>query len=213
MPPHLKKSINQAHLENGTYEQILSPLERELELNGLEAPDEMPINTATQQAPQQNAEKRKPTCHHCKKRGHYQNQCRQLKREKTKPEQMRIVPTIKMVVPKRTLTPATKFRTKLKRILQIIKETEDLDLSSHPVRPVVELTTPQRNATLEQTQQTDRLPKKTTARTKPSPTGKWSKQLKWQCPICSPNFKIATPRLHSGIASDRPETNEIQNFH
>ena len=82
MPPHLKKSINQAHLENGTYEQIVSHLERELELNGLEAPDEMPINTVTQQAPQQNANKPKPTCHHCKKPGHYQNQCRQLKREK-----------------------------------------------------------------------------------------------------------------------------------
>ena len=39
MPTHLKKSINQAHLENGTYEQIVSHLERDLELNGLEAPD------------------------------------------------------------------------------------------------------------------------------------------------------------------------------
>ena len=28
MPPHLKKSINQAHLENGTYEQIVTHLER-----------------------------------------------------------------------------------------------------------------------------------------------------------------------------------------
>ena len=37
MPPHLKKSINQVHLENGTYEQILSHLQREFELNGLEA--------------------------------------------------------------------------------------------------------------------------------------------------------------------------------
>ena len=27
MPPHLRKSINQAHLENGTYEQIVSHLE------------------------------------------------------------------------------------------------------------------------------------------------------------------------------------------
>ena len=82
MPPHLKKSINQAHLENGTNEQIVSHLERELELNGLEAPDEMPINSVTQQAPQQNANKPRPTCHLCKKPGHYQNQCRQLKREK-----------------------------------------------------------------------------------------------------------------------------------
>ena len=82
MPPHLKKSINQAHFENGTYEQIVSHLERELELNGLDAPDEMPINSVTQQAPQQNANKPRPTCHHCKNPGHYQNQCRQLKREK-----------------------------------------------------------------------------------------------------------------------------------
>ena len=82
MPPHLKKSINQAHLENGTYEQIVSHLERELELNGLEAPDEIQLNTVIQQDTQQNSEKPKPTCHHCKKPGHYRNQCRQLKREK-----------------------------------------------------------------------------------------------------------------------------------
>ena len=36
----------------------------------------------TQQAPQQNSIKPRPTCHHCKKPGHYQNQCRQLKGEK-----------------------------------------------------------------------------------------------------------------------------------
>ena len=47
MPPHLKKSINQAHLENGTYEQIVTHLERELELNGLEAPDELQIKTVS----------------------------------------------------------------------------------------------------------------------------------------------------------------------
>ena len=82
MPPHLKKSINQAHLEKGTYEQIVSHLERELELNGLQAPDEMQLNTVMQQDAQQNSEKPKPTCHHCKKSGHYRNQCRQLKREK-----------------------------------------------------------------------------------------------------------------------------------
>ena len=71
MPPHLKKSINQAHLENGTYEQIVSHLERELELNGLEAPDEIQLNTVMQQDTHQNSEKPKPTCHHCKKPGHY----------------------------------------------------------------------------------------------------------------------------------------------
>ena len=47
MPPHLKKSINQAHLESGTYEQIVTHLEKELELNSLEYPDETQMNTVT----------------------------------------------------------------------------------------------------------------------------------------------------------------------
>ena len=47
MPPHLEKSINQAHLENGTFEQIVTHLERELELNSLEYPDETQMNTVT----------------------------------------------------------------------------------------------------------------------------------------------------------------------
>ena len=47
MPPHLKKSINQAHLENGTYEQIVTHLEMKLELNSLEYPDETQTNTVT----------------------------------------------------------------------------------------------------------------------------------------------------------------------
>ena len=112
MPPHLKKSLNQAHLENGTCEQIVSHLEREFELNGLEAPDEVPINTVTKQAPQQNSNKPRPTCHHCKKPGHYQNQCRQLKREKD-PTRKKTQPTTTMDVPKQTLTPTT---TKLQTI-------------------------------------------------------------------------------------------------
>ena len=40
MPPILNESLNQAHLENGTYEQIVTHLEKELELYGLEAPNE-----------------------------------------------------------------------------------------------------------------------------------------------------------------------------
>ena len=47
MLPHLKKSTNQAHLENGTYEQIVTHLEKELELNSLEYPDETQMNTVT----------------------------------------------------------------------------------------------------------------------------------------------------------------------
>ena len=82
MPPHLKNSINQAHLENGTYEQIVTHLERELELNGLEAPDELPINNLSQQPTNTNADRPKLTCHHCKKPGQYRNQCRLLKKQR-----------------------------------------------------------------------------------------------------------------------------------
>ena len=60
-------------------------LEKQWELSGLEAPGELQINTLTQHATQQNSEKPEPTCHYCKKLGqlgHYQNQCRQPKREK-----------------------------------------------------------------------------------------------------------------------------------
>ena len=47
MPLHLKKFINQAHSENGAYEQIVTHLERELELNSLEYPNVTQMNTVT----------------------------------------------------------------------------------------------------------------------------------------------------------------------
>ena len=86
MPPHVKKTIIQAHLENGTYEQIVTHLERELELNGLEAPDELPINNVSQQPTNTNADRPKPTYHQCKKPGNYRNQCRLLKKQQEQTE-------------------------------------------------------------------------------------------------------------------------------
>ena len=63
-----------------------------------------------------------------------------------------------MVVPKQTLTPTIEHQSEIRRTIQIINETEDQNLSFHPVRHVAEQTTPQRDATLEQIQQTGRLP-------------------------------------------------------
>ena len=80
-PHHLEKSINQAHLENGTFERIVTHLEMELELNGLEAPDELRKNTVSHNAVNTNADRPKPTCHHSKKPRHHINQCRLLKRQ------------------------------------------------------------------------------------------------------------------------------------
>ena len=86
VPPYLKKSINQAHLENGTYEQIVTHLERDLELNGLEALDELPINNVSQQPTNTNADRLKPTYHQCKKPGPCRNQCRLLKKQREQTE-------------------------------------------------------------------------------------------------------------------------------
>ena len=71
---------------NGTYEQIVTHLERELELNGLEAPDELQINTVNHNTANANADRPKPTCHHCKKPGYYRNQCRLLKKQREQTE-------------------------------------------------------------------------------------------------------------------------------
>ena len=86
MPSHLKKSINQALLENGTFEQVVTYLERKLGLNGLEAPDGLQINTMSHNTANTNSERAKTTCHHCKKPGHYRNQCRLLKKQREQTE-------------------------------------------------------------------------------------------------------------------------------
>ena len=112
-PPHLKKSINQAHLENGTYEQIVTHLEKELELNGLEAPHELQINTVSQNTTKTNAYRPKLTCHHCKKPGHYRNQCRLMKKQRSK------LKLIKIFLETETLTPIPLTRTATSTIVTI----------------------------------------------------------------------------------------------
>ena len=56
-------------MKNGRYEQIITHLEKEIVLNGLEAPDEIQINTVSQHATNTNADRPKPTCNHCLKPG------------------------------------------------------------------------------------------------------------------------------------------------
>ena len=59
---------------------------------------------------------------------------------------------------KQTLTPTINFLIKPTQTKNLTNKTEKVDLSTHLVRPVVKLTIPQRNVTLEQTQRTDCLP-------------------------------------------------------
>ena len=101
MPPYLKKSINQAYLENGTYEQIVRHLEREMELNGLEADEPLVKTQMTIVKQQSSAQNTKPTsqntkpktktpntvpnntlqnnqCRYCKEEGHIAKECFKL---------------------------------------------------------------------------------------------------------------------------------------
>ena len=84
LPPHLKRSLNLAYLENGTYDQIVAHLERELELRGLENDGELTIPTTTAVPPNDNQQNTKITeviCHYCKKPGHVIRECRKRMRK------------------------------------------------------------------------------------------------------------------------------------
>ena len=87
LPPHLKRSLNLAYLENGTYDQIVKHLERDLELSGLENDGELTIPTMTAVPPkdnQQNTEQTKAVCHYCKKPGNVIRDCRKRMRKEQK---------------------------------------------------------------------------------------------------------------------------------
>ena len=62
---HLKKSINQLHMENGTYEQIVTHLGKRLDLNVLEDLGKLQINTVSHNTANTNADRPKPSGHHC----------------------------------------------------------------------------------------------------------------------------------------------------
>ena len=84
LSPQLKRSFNIAYLENGTYDQIVAHLERELELSGLESDGELTIPTMTAvptNDSQRNTEQTKVVCHYCKKPGHVIRDCRKRMRK------------------------------------------------------------------------------------------------------------------------------------
>ena len=89
LPPKLKRSVNMARLENATYEEIVTHLERELELNGLEEGDDIHVPTmstaptATRPGTGLLSSGIDPnvTCNYCKKPGHVKYDCRKLKRK------------------------------------------------------------------------------------------------------------------------------------
>ena len=88
-PPKLKRSVNMALLENGTYEEIVAHLERELELNALEESDDLPMATMASASTSNinllsngiNTNK-DAQCSYCKATGHFYKSCPKLKKKK-----------------------------------------------------------------------------------------------------------------------------------
>ena len=89
LPPKLTRSVNMARLENATYEEIVTHLESELELDGLEEGDDIPVPTmstaptATRPGTGLFPSGIDPniTCNYCKKPGHVKTDCRKRKRK------------------------------------------------------------------------------------------------------------------------------------
>ena len=83
-PLHLKKSITLAYLENGTYDQIKTHIEKELELSGIENDGELPIPTMTITATKDIENKpdlSNTSCIFFKKLGHLIKDCRKTIRK------------------------------------------------------------------------------------------------------------------------------------
>ena len=88
LPPKLKRSVITARLENGTYEETVAHLERELELIALEESDDLTI--ATMASPSTSTRNllwngidtnKEAQCFYCKATGHfYKKNCPKLKK-------------------------------------------------------------------------------------------------------------------------------------
>ena len=89
IPPKLKRSVNMARLENGTYEEIVAHLERELELNALEESDDLPMATMASASTNQSNllsnginTNKDAQCSYCKATGHFYKSCPKLKKKR-----------------------------------------------------------------------------------------------------------------------------------
>ena len=92
LPTKLKRSVNMARLENGSYDEIVVHLERELELNALEESDDLPMATMTSSStkpktPLSTGQMSDITCNYCKEKGHMVKDCEKLKKKKEKDAQ------------------------------------------------------------------------------------------------------------------------------
>ena len=104
------------------------------------------------------------------------------------------------------LTPTARIPMIPTPTTQATETTKSQELHAHLERTVVKPTAPRRNAVLKPIRQIDRLLGIEDRWDKSEPTAGHTKRHERNCPATVPNFKLETPRLHSGIALDRLDT-------
>ena len=146
-------------MEIGTYEQIVTHLEMELELNGWETPDELQKNFVSQQPENTNVDRHKATCHHCEKQEQYRNQCRLLKKKTEKTEGTQNNPVNKNSGTNNS-NPNSNVNSNNNNnnYKPVTEPRQSQKLFTHLVRHVGKQTTLQRIATFQPMQPIDRLP-------------------------------------------------------
>ena len=122
------------------YKDIVLHLEREMQLNGLGAPDETtsnPLNAVDAAPPDQ---QQRGHCFHCGRYGHYKAQCRKLKKDRYY-ENMLKSNEIHPNGPQKPKKAHVGKRIKLKTagtepMQQTIREESDTNLQSPPIKSV-----------------------------------------------------------------------------
>ena len=126
----------------------------------MEAPDELQIKTVTQQGTKPNLGKPNQLVTFAKSQATtgISDVNSNETRTKLKTTQIMLVTSITTTVVKQAPTPTTRFHIIPTQKMQTTEKTENQELSSHPVTPVVKPSNPQRNVILEPMQPIHRLP-------------------------------------------------------
>ena len=87
LPPKLKRSVIMARLENGSYDEIVTLLERKIELTAFQEPDDlpmatMPTSTSKLETPLSTRQTPEITCNYCKGKGHIVKDCEKLEKKR-----------------------------------------------------------------------------------------------------------------------------------
>ena len=133
-------------LENGSYDEVVAHLERELELNSLEESDDLHMATITSSSSKPKTplfigQMSDITCNYCKEKGHMVNDCGKLKRKKEKdaqqgkPTQKKTYPkcpTCVDRVPVRTLNPSASDQRTRRTMIQTPSPQNPTTSQHHP---------------------------------------------------------------------------------